>query len=70
MVKNGMHELEPYIDFNGRNLLTPKTMKDEFIPLYNDIYLELFCVHYGVDLAHERRFTHRALKAVHEKGLP
>ena len=32
-------------------------MKDKFLPLYGDLYRELWCVHYGVDLEHERIYT-------------
>lgn len=57
-------EVEPHIEFNGKNLLTPAVMKDEFIPLYANIYLELFGVHYGAD--HEHIYTHGTLEAVRE----
>ena len=56
----------PHIDFNKKNLLTPGVMKDEFIPLYSGIYLELWAIHYGVD--HEHVYTDETLKAV--RNLP
>lgn len=37
------------VEFNGKNLLNPKVVKDEFIPLYSSVYLELFAVWYGID---------------------
>jgi hypothetical protein len=54
----------PRINFKGKNLLTPAVMKDEFIPIYTGIYLELFAVHYGADF--DRRYTDPTLTAVRE----
>lgn len=34
------------VTFNGKNLLTPKVMKEEFMPLYANIYLRLWSAHY------------------------
>jgi len=45
-------DIVPHIDFNGQNLLTPEVVKDEFIPLYASISLELWAVHCGVDYEH------------------
>jgi hypothetical protein len=50
------------IEFNGRNLLTPEVMKDEFIPLHGGLYLELWAVHYDID--HEHIYTDATLTAV------
>lgn len=55
-------DVDPKIDFNGKNLLTPEVAKDEFIPLYGDIYLELYAVHYGVD--HSHVYTDQTLEGV------
>ena len=57
-------DIDPKIDFNGQNLLTPEVMKDEFILLYSDIYLELWAVHYGAD--HEHIYTDETLETVHQ----
>ena len=57
-------DIEPKIEFNGKNLLTPEVVKDEFIPLYADIYLELWAVYYGAD--HEHVYTDETLETVKE----
>jgi len=64
-IQDGPGEIVPRIDFNGTNLLTPSVMKDEFLPLYGDIYLELFSVHYGVD--HEHVYTDETLEPVRKR---
>ncbi len=55
-------EIVPEILFNGRNLLTPEVMKDEFLPVYGGLYVELWAVHSGVD--HPRLYTDETLEAV------
>jgi len=57
-------DIAPQIDFNGQNLLTPEVVKDQFIPLYASIYLELWAVHYGVD--HEHVYTDGTLSLVRQ----
>lgn len=57
-----LEEPIPQIEFNGKNLLTPSVVKDEFIPLYAGIHMELWAVHYGVD--YRRLYTDRTLGAV------
>ncbi len=57
-------DVDPRIEFNGKNLLTPQVAKDEFIPLYGDIYLELWRVHHGID--HEHVYTDETLETVHQ----
>jgi hypothetical protein len=52
------------INFKGKNLLTPTVMKEEFIPLYAAIYLELFAVHYGAEW--KRSYTDKSLTAVRD----
>jgi hypothetical protein len=37
------------VEFNGKNLLNPKTMKEEFIPLFGEVYLEFFAANYGLE---------------------
>ena len=59
-------EIVPEIPFNGRNLLTPEVMKDEFLPLYGGLYVELWAVQSGVD--HPRLYTDETLEAVEPKG--
>lgn len=54
----------PEIDFNGKNLLRPDVMKDEFLPLYGDLYVELWAAYYGAD--HEHVYTDGALETVHQ----
>jgi hypothetical protein len=56
----------PEIPFNGRNLLTPQVMKDEFLPLYGDLYVELWAVQSGVD--HPRLYTDVTLEAIEPDG--
>ena len=58
------NDVDPRINFNGKNLLTPEVIKDEFMPLYGNIYLELWCVYNGVD--HEHLYTDEALETVSE----
>jgi hypothetical protein len=55
-------EIVPEIPFNGRNLLTPEVMKDEFLPLYGGLYVELWAVQSAVD--HPRLYTDETLEAV------
>src|ERR1039458_7026036 len=58
-------DIDPKIDFDGKNLLTPEVAKDEFILLYGDIYLELWCVYNGVD--HDGHvYTEETLEAVRQ----
>ncbi len=52
----------PEIQFNGGNLLTPEVMKHEFLPLYGDLYVELWAVHNDVD--HPHLYTDETLMAV------
>lgn len=61
-LKNQSREVVPNIDFNGKNLLTLDVMRDEFIPHYGNIYLELWAVHYGVE--HDHVYTDDTLAVV------
>jgi len=36
------------VEFNGKSLLNPNTMKNDFMPIYTEIYLEFFAVKIGV----------------------
>lgn len=55
-------EIVPEIPFNGRNLLTPEVMKEEFLPLYGGLYVELWAIRSGVD--HPHLYTDETLEAV------
>jgi hypothetical protein len=57
-------DVDPRIEFNGKNLLTPQAVKDEFLPLYGDIYVELWGGHHGID--HEHVYTDETLETIHQ----
>ena len=63
-LKSELREVIPNIDFDGKNLLTPEVMRDDFLPLYGGIYVELWSVHFGVD--HEHVYTDETLGTVRE----
>lgn len=52
------------VEFNGKNLLNPDVMKDEFMPIYQEIYLEFFGVSLGVKM--RRHYLTKQVEAIHK----
>jgi len=55
--KQKQRERKYRIEFQGKSLLNLNVMKNEFMPLYSDLYLELFAIRFG--LRWKRKFTSR-----------
>ncbi|HEY1644927.1 MAG TPA: hypothetical protein VGF75_00905 [Candidatus Saccharimonadales bacterium] len=45
------------VTFQKKNLMNYQVMKDDFIPLYGDLYLELFAMNFG--LRGKRKYTNK-----------
>lgn len=56
------------VDFKGKNLLHPRVMKEEFMPLYSGVYLDLFAAYYSID-EYPRKYTERNFTGPPSKKL-